>query len=245
MKFNVLTLFPEMFESILGTSMLAKAKEQELLSVDLIDIRDYTQNKHRQVDDYPYGGGAGMLLKPEPIFRAVDDLDYSKQTPIIFLTPQGETFNQAKAKELANYEELTLLCGHYEGVDQRVREELITDEISIGDYVLTGGELPAMVLIDAVARLIPGVLGSQESAVEDSFYQGLLDYPHYTRPRDYKGLEVPQVLLSGDHGRIEQWRRKKALENTLHKRPDLLKQADLSEQDQKLLAEIKQELEEE
>ncbi|MCK8827114.1 tRNA (guanosine(37)-N1)-methyltransferase TrmD [Natroniella acetigena] len=245
MKINVLTLFPEMFKSVLGTSMLAKAKEQELISVDLIDIRDYTQDKHRQVDDYPYGGGAGMLLKPEPIFRAIDDVDYPSQTPIIFLTPQGETFNQAKAKELANYEELILLCGHYEGVDQRVREELITNEISLGDYVLTGGELPAMVLIDAVARLIPGVLGSQESAVEDSFYQGILDYPHYTRPRDYKGLEVPQVLLSGDHGRIERWRRKKALENTLHKRPDLLKDADLSVQDQELLAEIKQELKEE
>ncbi|WP_408954575.1 tRNA (guanosine(37)-N1)-methyltransferase TrmD [Natroniella sp. ANB-PHB2] len=245
MKFNVLTLFPEMFESVLGTSMLAKAKEQELLSVDLIDIRDYTQDKHRQADDYPYGGGAGMLLKPEPIFRAIDDLDYSKQTPIIFLTPQGETFNQAKAKELASYEELTLLCGHYEGVDQRVREELITDEISLGDYVLTGGELPAMILIDAVARLIPGVLGSQESAIEDSFYQGILDYPQYTRPREYRGLEVPQVLLSGDHGRIERWRRKKALENTLHRRSDLLEGVDLSVQDQELLAEIKQELEEE
>ena len=242
MRFDILTLFPEMFAPVINSSMLAKAQEKDLLEINLINWRDYTQDKHNQVDDYSYGGGAGMVLKPEPIFRAIEDLDLAQDTPIVLLTPQGQEFKQSQAKKFANNKErIVLLCGHYEGFDQRIRDELITHEISIGDYVLTGGELPAMVLVDAVTRLLPGVLGNQESAPKDSFYHNLLDYPHYTRPQEYEGLEVPKVLLSGDHAKIEQWRKKKSLEQTLNKRPDLLEKADLSQAEEELLAEIKAE----
>lgn len=222
--------------------MLAKAQEKDLLEVNLINWRDYTQDKHKQVDDYAYGGGAGMVLKPEPIFRAIEDLGLEDDTPVVLLTPQGQQFEQDTAKEFANHQDrIVLLCGHYEGFDHRIREELVTHEISIGDYVLTGGELPAMVLIDAVTRMIPGVLGSQESAQEDSFYNDLLDFPQYTRPQEYQGLEVPKVLLSGDHAKIDKWRKKKSLEQTLNKRPDLLEDAELSAEEKELLTEIKAE----
>ncbi|WP_018250077.1 tRNA (guanosine(37)-N1)-methyltransferase TrmD [Orenia marismortui] len=246
MKFDILTLFPEMFSSVLNSSILNKAQEKDLIDINTINIRDYTTDKHNQADDYPYGGGAGMVMKAEPIFRAVDDLKLaSRDIPVIFLTPQGDTFNQDMAKEFAEEKELILLCGHYEGVDQRVRDELVTYEVSIGDYVLTGGELPAMILVDAISRMIPGVLGSQESAIQDSFYGDVLDYPQYTRPQEYKGLKVPSVLLSGDHAKVDRWRRKKALKKTLFKRPDLLANASLSKDDKLLLAEIKEEINEE
>ncbi len=242
MKFDILTLFPEMFDSILGSSILSRAQEKDLVDINTINIRDYTYDKHNQADDYPYGGGPGMVLKPEPIFRAVDDLGLKAETPLIFLTPQGKTFNHKLAKELASEEHLVLLCGHYEGVDQRVRDELVTYEISIGDYVLTGGELPAMVLIDSVTRLVPSVLGSEESAIYDSFYQGILDYPQYTRPQDYQGLEVPGVLLSGNHKKIARWRRKEALKRTLLRRSDLLEEVELNQEDKDLLEQVKREL---
>ena len=244
MRFDILTLFPEMFGPVLNNSILAKAQEKELLEINIINWRDYTQDKHNQVDDAPYGGGAGMVIKPEPVFRAINDLDLAEDTPIILLTPQGQQFDQDTAKNFAKEQErIVLLCGHYEGFDQRIRDELITHEISIGDYVLTGGELPAMVLVDAVTRLVPGVLGNQASVEEDSFYNNLLDFPHYTRPQEYQGLTVPSVLLSGDHAKIDKWRKKKSLEQTLEKRPDLLKEAKLSKQEKQLLTEIKQEKE--
>lgn len=242
MRFDILTLFPEMFGPVFNNSMLAKAQERDLLEINLINWRDYTQDKHNQVDDSPYGGGAGMVLKPEPVFRALDDLELEPETPIVLLTPQGQQFNQDIAKDFADDKErIVLLCGHYEGFDQRIREELVTHEISIGDYVLTGGEIPAMVLVDAVTRLIPGVLGSQDSAPQDSFYHNLLDYPQYTRPQEYKGLEVPKVLLSGNHAKIDEWRKKKSLEQTLNKRPDLLEKANLSKEEKELLIEVKKE----
>ncbi|MGM0502202.1 MAG: tRNA (guanosine(37)-N1)-methyltransferase TrmD [Bacillota bacterium] len=242
MRFDILTLFPEMFAPVINNSMLAKAQEKDLLEINLINWRDYAEDKHQQVDDYSYGGGAGMVLKPEPVFKAVDDLDLPSGTPVILLTPQGQQFDQRKAKEFVeSYERIVLLCGHYEGFDHRIREQLVTHELSLGDYVLTGGELPAMVLVDAVTRLIPGVVGNQDSVQEDSFYKGLLDYPHYTRPQEYRGLEVPAVLLSGDHAKIDKWRKKKSLEQTLNTRPDLLEDAELSAAEKELLAEIKAE----
>ncbi len=237
MKFNVLTLFPEMFRAVFEHSIIKRAVEDGIININLIDIRDYTKDKHNQVDDYPYGGGSGMVLKPEPIFRAMKNLSNQK-SPRIFMTPQGQTFDQTQAKSLAQESEITLLCGHYEGVDQRVRDELITKELSIGDYVLTGGELPAMTVIDAVSRLVPGVVGSKASVVNDSFYQGLLDYPQYTRPQEYEGHKVPKVLLSGNHQKIADWREKKALELTLKRRPDLLEKKELNTKQKKLLNEI-------
>ncbi|AGB40602.1 tRNA (guanine-N1)-methyltransferase [Halobacteroides halobius DSM 5150] len=243
MKFDILTLFPDMFDGVLNSSILKRAQKEGLINFNITDIRNYCEDKHNQADDYPYGGGVGMVLKPEPIFKAVNDLQLAdSQTPVVFLTPQGKTFDQSLAKDLVKKDRLVLLCGHYEGVDQRVRDELVTHEVSIGDYVLTGGELPAMVLVDAISRLVPGVVGSSKSVIQDSFYQGLLDYPQYTRPQEYNSLEVPQVLLSGNHAKIDRWRRKKALEKTLVKRPDLLKEEELSNKDKNLLEEIKKEL---
>ncbi len=237
MKFNVLTLFPEMFKAVFEHSIIKRAVEDEVIDINLIDIRDYTKDKHNQADDYPYGGGSGIVLKPEPIFRAINGLD-NQESPRIFMTPQGQRFDQSQAKLLAEESEITLLCGHYEGVDQRVRDELITKELSIGDYVLTGGELPAMIVIDAVSRLVPGVVGSKASVVNDSFYQGLLDYPQYTRPQEYKGHKAPKVLLSGNHQKIADWREKKALKLTLKRRPDLLEKKELNAKQKKLLNEI-------
>ncbi len=238
MNIDILTIFPDMFAP-LNESILLRARENNLISVRLIDVRVFSTNKHNKVDDYPFGGGAGMVMKPEPIFQAVQSLNLAKDDPVILMSPQGERFNHKIAKQLALEDRLTFICGHYEGIDERVREELVSRELSIGDYVLTGGELPAMVVIDAVARLLPGVLGHEASAEEDSFAEGLLEYPHYTRPRDFMGKTVPSVLLSGNHEQIRLWRRKKSLERTLQRRPELMNTADLTKEDKVLLKEIK------
>ncbi|WP_242035269.1 tRNA (guanosine(37)-N1)-methyltransferase TrmD [Mesobacillus harenae] len=241
MKIDVLTLFPEMFAGVFGHSILKKAAEKGAVDYNVVNFRDYADNKHQTVDDYPYGGGAGMVLKPQPIFDAAADLKSKspESSPrIILLCPQGERYNQKKAEELADEEHLIFICGHYEGYDERIRKYLITDEISIGDYVLTGGELGAMVVIDSVVRLLPGVLGSEESHIQDSFSTGLLEHPHYTRPAEFRGMQVPEVLLSGNHRLIEEWRVKESLRRTFTRRPDLLKDADLSKDQEKWLAEI-------
>ncbi|MFC1948061.1 tRNA (guanosine(37)-N1)-methyltransferase TrmD [Chloroflexota bacterium] len=239
MRIDILTLFPEMFESILDTAIFKRAGERDLVKVIVRNIRDYTHDKHRTVDDYPYGGGAGMVLKPEPIFEAVEaildetDKNYNnmKEVHVVLLTPQGRKFSQAIASELSQYNHLIFICGHYEGVDERVREYLVNDEISIGDYVLSGGETAAMVVADAVVRLVPDVLGSAESQVEESHNSGLLEYPQYTRPPEYRGWEVPEILLSGNHGEIAKWRREHAILRTASRRPDLLEHAELTSEE--------------
>ena len=234
--FDVLTLFPEMFEGFMQTSMIARAREKGLISANLVNFREYATDRHRTVDDTPYGGGGGMVLKPEPLFRAVDDLTQGEpRPPILLMSPQGETYTQKKAEQLAQHSRLIILCGHYEGFDERIREQLVTEEISIGDYVLTGGELPAMILIDSISRLVPGVLGNETSAVTDSFSTGLLEYPQYTRPADFRGFKVPEVLLSGHHAKIEKWRREQSLLRTWKRRPDLLEKAPLTEEDRRFL----------
>ncbi|GGB30031.1 tRNA (guanine-N(1)-)-methyltransferase [Lentibacillus populi] len=239
MHIDVLTLFPEMVSGVFNASILQKAQEKNKFSYNLINFRDYTENKHSKVDDYPYGGGAGMVLAPQPIFDAVSAVTKDKSKPrIILMCPQGEPYNQKKAEELAKEEHLVFICGHYEGYDERIRDHLVTDEISIGDYVLTGGELGAMVVIDSVVRLLPDVLGNKESAPEDSFSTGLLEHPHYTRPADFRGMKVPDILLSGDHGKIAQWRRKESLRRTYERRRDLIERENLSEKDLILLDEI-------
>lgn len=236
MKINVFTLFPEVFRPYLDTSILRRAIQNQLVKVYLNNIRDWTADRHHITDDIPYGGGGGMIMKPEPIFTAVERvLGEDFNFPIILLTPQGRLFDQSVAFELSSHRELALICGRYEGIDERVREHLVTDEISIGDYVLSGGELPAMVLIDSIVRLLPGALGDPKGAQDDSHSSGLLEYPHYTRPSDFRGWEVPEVLSSGDHARINQWRREQALLRTYKRRPDLLQRAELSEEDQKFL----------
>lgn len=240
MKINVFTLFPEVFQPYLETSILKRAIQNQLVKIYLNNIRSWTVDKHHITDDQPYGGGGGMVMKPEPIFTAVervlgDDFEY----PIILLTPQGRLFNQSVAFELREHREIALLCGRYEGVDERVRKHLVTDEISIGDYVLSGGELPAMVVIDSIVRLLPGALGDPEGAQKDSHASGLLEYPHYTRPAEFRGWEVPEVLSSGDHARIDRWRREQALLRTYQRRPDLLEGTDLSEEDQDFLDSVK------
>jgi tRNA (guanine37-N1)-methyltransferase len=225
MRIFVLTLFPGMFEGILTHSILKRAIEKSCLEIQLYDIRDFARDKHKMTDDVPYGGGGGMVMKPEPIFAAVEHIVETHQLQsykVIYLTPQGTTLTQEEAKILALEQELILLCGHYEEVDERVRIALIDQEISIGDYVLTGGELAAMVLIDVVARMIPEVIGNAQSVVSDSFYGSLLDYPHYTRPQEFRGMKVPEVLLSGNHKKIEEWRQQEALKRTKQRRPDLL-----------------------
>lgn len=244
MRFDIFTLFPEVFQPYLQTSILQKAAERGFLEIHLHNIRNWTHDRHHTTDDLPYGGGGGMVMKPEPIFEAVESVlgplarpatEGQPPCPIILLTPQGRVLNQSIAVELSHYERIALICGRYEGVDERVRQHLVTDEISIGDYVLTGGELPAMILVDAVARLLPGVLGDPDGAVDDSHASGLLEYPHYTRPPEFRGWRVPEVLLSGDHARIARWRREQALLRTLARRPDLLEKADLSEQERTFL----------
>lgn len=224
MKIDILTLFPEMFAGVLGSSMLKKAEEKEAVTYSLENFRRFSNNKHLTVDDYPYGGGAGMVLKPQPIFDAVSHLTEKTDAKprIILLCPQGDRFDQSKAEELAQEEHLIFICGHYEGYDERIREHLVTDEISIGDYVLTGGELGAMVVIDSVVRLLPGVLGNEDSPIHDSFSTGLLEHPHYTRPADFRGMKVPDVLLSGNHAKIAEWRKEQSLKRTRERRPDLL-----------------------
>jgi len=224
MRFDIFTLFPEIFPPYLDESILKRARESGLLEFGLHNIRDYTTDKHRTTDDEPYGGGGGMVMKPEPIFAAVESvLGAPPVCPVILLTPQGRPFTQKVAVELAAADHLALLCGRYEGVDERVRQHLVTDEISLGDFVLTGGELPALAIIDAVTRLLPGVLGDPEATQKDSHANGLLEYPHYTRPPEFRGWEVPEILRSGNHAAIEQWRRQQSLQRTQERRPDLLK----------------------
>jgi tRNA (guanine37-N1)-methyltransferase len=252
MQFEVFTLLPEIFPSYLDTSILKRARERGLISVRVHNIRDYTHDKHHTTDDTPYGGGGGMVMKPEPVFEAIETVlglsfdaaqDDSAQTPpkpdsttpIILLTPQGRVFNQGIAQELSQHSRIVLLCGRYEGVDERIREHLVTDEISIGDYVLTGGELPALILIDAVARLLPDVLGDPTGAEDDSHAMGLLEYPHYTRPPEFRGWKIPEVLLTGAHAKIDKWRREQALLRTLKRRPDMLEKAELTKEDKKFL----------
>lgn len=240
MQIDVLTLFPEMFEGVLGTSIVGRAIENGILNIDLINIRDYAKNKHKQADDYPYGGGPGMVMSPQPLFDAFYHvLEDSPSAKVIYFSPQGRTLNQEMATQYADMSHLVLLCGHYEGIDQRVMDRFVDEELSIGDYVLTGGELPAMVFIDCISRLIPGVLGSSLSAEDESFTNGLLEYPHYTRPQNYEGLEVPEVLLSGHHKEIEKWKRIESLRNTLNKRPDLLKGVELTSQDLEIIEDIR------
>ena len=246
MQFEVFTLLPEVFPPYLESSILQRARQRGLIDVRVHNIRDYTHDKHHTTDDTPYGGGGGMVMKPEPVFEAVESglgLDSSHAQPlaipVILLAPQGRVFHQRIAEELARHERIALLCGRYEGVDERIREHLVTDEISIGDYVLTGGELPALILIDAVSRLIPGVLGDPTGAEDDSHSMGLLEYPHYTKPSEYRGWKVPDVLLSGDHAKIEKWRREQALTRTFHRRPDMIEKAELSELDKKFISDLK------
>ena len=248
MQIDIFTLFPEMFPCYFDASILQKAQETGALSLRLHNIRDHAAGRHRITDEPPYGGGGGMILKPEPIFQAVEhalaqtgEAPEASDTPVILLTPQGRTFTQEVAAELAAYPHVLLLCGRYEGVDERVRTHLVTDEISIGDYVLTGGELAAMVVVDAVARLLPGVLGAEDAAAEDSHATGLLEGPHYTRPARYRSWEVPAVLRSGNAARIERWRREEALRRTWQRRPELLLTADLTEEDKQFLATLARE----
>ena len=239
MQFHVLTIFPEMFVSPLAASLLKKAQEKGILSCIVHNPRDYTTGKHRAVDDTPYGGGQGMVMKPEPIVAALEGVCQSLPNPWrIFLSPQGQTLTQAKVAELARRETLVLLCGRYEGVDERVRL-FIDEEISVGDYILSGGEMAALVVIDAVARLLPGVVGRHESVEDESFSHGLLEYPHYTRPEEFHGLLVPDVLLSGNHADIAAWRRRQSLLRTLYQRPDLLAKAEITEEEKRWLAQFK------
>jgi tRNA (guanine37-N1)-methyltransferase len=243
MDIQIFTIFPEMFKGPLNTSILKRAQENGFVNFKFVDYRDFAPSKHQNVDDSPFGGGAGMVLKPEPIYYALEaelgDLT-SYDGKILLMTPQGQTLNQAIVKDLAQEKKLAFICGHYEGFDERIRA-LADLEISIGDYVLTGGELPAMVVIDAVCRLLPGVLGETESAYIDSFYDGLLEYPQYTRPRDFRGMTVPEILLTGNHEEIRKWRRREALKRTWQKRPDLLQKKTLSAEDMRFLSEIRQE----
>jgi len=241
MRIDVLTLFPEMFQGPLQTSIVGRAQTAGILDVRLWNIRDFATDRHRQADDSPFGGGAGMVMKPEPAFAAVRHVLGGEEVPVILMTPQGEALNHGLAEELAREARLLLFCGHYEGIDERIRQSLVTRQVSIGDYVLTGGELPAMVLIDAVVRFLPGALGEASAVWTDSFAQGLLEYPQYTRPRDFEGMHVPEVLLSGDHQRIAQWRRQESLRRTLEQRPDLLAELELSKEDREFLAAIQNE----
>ncbi len=241
MRIDIITLFPYMFRGPFDESIIERATKKGILEINLHNLRDFTGDRHRTVDDLPYGGGAGMVMKPEPLFRAVEKVKEEKRSSwkVILLSPQGQPFAQEKAKELAEEEGLIFICGHYEGVDERVREHLIDEELSLGDFVLTGGELAAMVIVDAIARMLPEVLGCKDSIREDSFYQTLLDYPHYTRPAEFRGWKVPGVLISGNHQKIREWRKKKKLENTFKKRPDLLKTAKLSREEEEMLEQIK------
>lgn len=244
MRFDIFTLFPEMFAGPFQESIIKRAQEQELVEIAIHDIRMYARDKHRTADDTPYGGGGGMVMKPEPIFEAVEGVlgDTIDDTPVILLTPQGRRFTQQVAHELSAENRLALVCGHYEGVDERVRQYLATDEISIGDYVLTGGELPAMVIVDAVTRLLPGALGDPSAAEADSYATGLLEHPHYTRPYDFRGWRVPDILLSGHHAEVARWRRQEALYRTWERRPDLLYKADLTEEDIEFLKWLRSQL---
>ena len=241
MQIHIFTLFPKMFTGPFDESIIKRAAEQGLVKITIYNVRDYTSDKHHIVDDYSYGGGPGMVMKPEPIFEAVEVVKGGREMPVVLLTPQGRLFDQHIAGELAKCEEMILICGHYEGVDERVRRHLATDEISIGDYVLSGGEIAAVAVTDAVVRQLPGALGSDESVVQESHAAGLLEYPQYTRPQTFRGWEVPEVLLSGNHAEIARWRREQSLRRTARRRPDLLERAALSEEDKSFLARIKSE----
>ncbi|HKE88237.1 MAG TPA: tRNA (guanosine(37)-N1)-methyltransferase TrmD [Vicinamibacterales bacterium] len=245
MKFDIVTIFPRMIEAGLSEGIISRGIAGGLLDVQVHDLRDFTTDRHRSVDDMPYGGGPGMVMKPEPLMRAVAHISATRGTPgaVVLLSPQGRAFTQAEAARLAARGHVALLCGRYEGMDERVRELVATEEISIGDYVLSGGELPALVVLDAVSRLVPGVVGDEQSVAEESFARGVLDYPHYTRPAEVAGRRVPDVLLSGHHAEVRRWRRKAALARTLERRPDLLADAALDEDDRVLLEEIKKETE--
>lgn len=237
MNFHILTLFPDMVMDGLNTSIIGRAVNSGLLSIEAVNIRDYAFNKHQSVDDYPYGGGAGMLMQAEPVYLAYKAVaeKLGKSPRVVYLSPQGQTFNQQMAEELAREEELVLLCGHYEGIDERVLEEIVTDYVSIGDYVLTGGELPAMVMVDAISRLVPGVLHNDVSAEFESFQDNLLEYPQYSRPEEWHGKKVPEVLLSGHHANIEKWRREQSVLRTKERRPDLLEKCELTPAEKKLV----------
>ncbi len=239
MRIDIFTLFPEMFDSPFGVGIFQRAVDRGLVKVNLHNIRDYTHDRHHTADDYPYGGGAGMVMKPDPVFEAVEtvksNLPDAETVPVILLSPQGRPFSQRIARELSERSNLFLICGHYEGVDERICEHLVTDELSIGDYVLSGGELAAMVVVDAVVRLLPGVLGSEESLLDDSHVAGLLEYPQYTRPPEFRGWTVPEVLVSGNHAQIARWRREQSILRTLKRRPELLDKMCLSSEEQKLV----------
>ena len=242
MDFHILTIFPDMIRDGLNTSILGRAQANGLISIDAVNIRDYTLDKHGKVDDYPYGGGAGMVMQAQPVydaFTAVKSKCRTDNPRVIYVTPQGSTFDQTKAEELAGEEELVFLCGHYEGIDERVLEEIVTDNISIGDYVLTGGELPCMVMIDAISRLIPGVLNNDVSAEFESFNDNLLEYPQYSRPEEWRGKKVPEILLSGHHANVEKWRREQSIIRTYERRPDLLEEANLTKKDKEFLEKLK------
>lgn len=240
-RFDVLTLFPDMLESVLGDSIIGRGREKGLIELNFIDIRDFTENKHRKVDDYPYSGGGGMLMNPQPVYDAymsvAAGLDYKPLT--IYMSPQGKVLDQTTVKELSGEKHIVMLCGHYEGVDQRVLDEIADMEISMGDFVLTGGEIPAMAVIDAVSRLVPGVLAAESSYENESHYSGLLEYPQYTRPQVWHGREIPEVLISGHHANVEKWKREQSLINTLEKRPDMLGKAELTKADLDFLEEYK------
>jgi tRNA (guanine37-N1)-methyltransferase len=240
MIFDILTIFPEIFRSFLSESLIKKALDKGLLQVRIWNLRDFTEDRHRTTDDYPYGGGAGMVMKAEPIFRAVEEIkSQSPEAQSVLLTPQGERFQQGLAKELSGQKHWILICGRYEGLDERVRQGLVDREISIGDYILNGGEIPALVFMEVISRYVPGFLGSEQSVEEESFSDGLLEYPQYTRPPSFRGMEVPEVLLSGNHAEIKRWRRRESLKRTYLRRPDLLERAELSEEEREYLAERK------
>jgi tRNA (guanine37-N1)-methyltransferase len=243
MKFDIVTIFPAMIEAGLGEGVVSRGVERGLLDVAVHDLRRWTTDRHRTVDDVPYGGGPGMVMKAEPLMRAVEDIRATRGVPdsVVLLSPQGRTFTQGEAERLTRLEHIVLLCGRYEGMDERVRDMVATEEISIGDYVLSGGELAALVVVDAVSRLVPGVVGDEQSVVQDSFTRGLLDYPHYTRPAEIAGHRVPDVLLSGHHGDVRRWRRKAALMRTLERRPDLIASATLDDEERAMLDEIQRE----
>lgn len=245
MNYHVLTLFPDMVLNGLNTSIIGRAVEKGILSVEAVNIRDYTKEKHGHVDDAPYGGGAGMVMQAAPVCDAYEALclRLGKRPRVLYMTPQGRVFNQTVAEELAAEEDLVFLCGHYEGIDERALERIVTDELSVGDYVLTGGELPAMVMIDCISRLVPGVLSNDQSAEIESFHDNLLEYPQYTRPEVYDGQSVPEVLLSGHHKKIDQWRREQSIRRTLERRPDLLEKANLTLKEREFLEELKKEME--
>ncbi len=244
MRFDVLTLFPHMFEAVLGDSIIGRARENGLIELNFVDIRDFSKNKHRKVDDYPYSGGGGMLMNAQPVFDAY--MSVAEELPnkplTVYMSPQGRVFNQSAAVELSKEKHIILLCGHYEGIDQRVIDEIVDMEISIGDFVLTGGEIPAMAVIDTVSRLVPGVLAAETSYENESHFNGLLEYPQYTRPAEWHGVSIPEVLISGHHANVEKWKREQSIVNTLKKRPDMLEKAELSKDDIKFLEKHKNEI---